>query len=284
MHGDESSSLSPGWLGRTLQSRFDPVVVVLSPPRCGSTALARSLWQHKAFRWYLHEPYDCVYHRGSGVTAVAEALEAVLDGAPNSPQHPQATGIVVKEMTFQVGDSVRELLDAATCPAIILVRDPRLAVLSRIQRRAADGDSPCFPAREAGWRDLAATLSMLRGSGSEYIVVDFHDIRRRPAEVLRELCRRLGLDWDARMLSWQSTPELRLGNLEGWQARWYERVLSSTGFQSPDEEIPGPEQFKKTGMLDVVRECVIEYRRARSDPKFLGFGEPPLATAEGWAS
>jgi len=263
------SDAAPGRLSAQLRARHDPVAVILSPPRSGSTALARSLWQHRAFRYYLHEPYDAAYHDGLALSPEI-ALDSVLDRGEiaGRDEAPGGSGIVVKEMTFQAAGRVAGMLGAATVPVILLVRDPRLAVSSRMARREKDGLPARFPAAEAGWRDLAAARQLLRDSGTRYIVVDISDVRRHPAGVLRAVCQRLGLAFDPGMLSWPSAGSLRLGNLNGRQDAWYERVLSSTGFQPPDELVPGDDYFRDRQMLDVLSECLRCYQDVRADPVF----------------
>src|SRR5688572_11824723 len=68
---DEETRADGCWL--TDRLRADPVLVILSPPRCGSTAVARSFWQHPLFRWYIHEPYDRVYHHGGDRDSIQQA-------------------------------------------------------------------------------------------------------------------------------------------------------------------------------------------------------------------
>lgn len=266
-----------GWLSQHLRARFDPVAVILSPPRSGSTALARSLWQHPAFRCYLHEPFDRAYHDGSGLSPET-ALRSVLDrGASPGRGAAPRPGIVIKEMTFQAGESAGELLDAATLPPVLLIRDPRLALSSRMRQLEAQGEAPAFPAREAGWDDFTRIRDMLRRQRADYAVVDISDVRRYPARVLRMICRCIGLPWDNRMLSWPDAGGLRLGQLGGRQDRWYERVLSSTGFQPPTEPVPDPAFFRSRGMTAVLAECLDQYRHARADERFVGPDAPAAA-------
>lgn len=268
-----------------LRARYEPVAVILSPPRSGSTVLARSLWQHHAFRYYLHEPFDRAYHDGSCRDGPVLSAETVLDRAGlggHRERPPGGPGIVVKEMTFQAAGQMSGLLRAATLPVILLVRDPRLTVASRMTRREQDGLPARFPAREAGWRDLDAARRDLHASGADYVIVDISDLRRHPADVLAALCERLGLAFDPGMLSWPAVSGLRLGNLGGRQDRWYERVLSSTGFQPPDEPVPGAAYFRDGQMLDVVDECLGAYQEAMADPAFTGTCEPALTGRAAW--
>ena len=244
--------------------------MIVSPPRCGSTVLARSLWQHGAFRWYLHEPLDWTYHGADGAGAMPPELGGgrLLDRALFSTARPAGLGAVIKEMTFQAGDSVAAFT-AATVPVVFLVRDPRLAVLSRMRRRERDGDNPAFPGKEAGWKDLRSAVGYFREIGADYLIVDIADLRRNPGAALPLLCQRLGLDWDPGMLSWDSVPHLKLGNIGGAQDSWYTRVLASTTWEGPDQDPPSPSVFRSNGMLDIVLDALDIYREIRLDPLLL---------------
>jgi hypothetical protein len=257
-----------GLLAENVDSNFDPIAVILSPPRCGSTALARSFWQHHAFRWYLHEPYDRAYHVGSNGPPESVTEMLVDRTGPETPR-PQGTGLVIKEMTFQAGDAMADF-QVATMPVIFLIRDPRLSLRSRMRRRKLDGEVASFPVREAGWRDLLAAIALFREAGTPYVIVDVTDIRREPEVALRALCGRLDLPWDPGMLSWKRLPGLRLGNIDGRQDAWYARVLNSTAWEPPDERLPSPDAFREHGMSGVVTECLAAYRQVRMDRKYLG--------------
>lgn len=268
------------FLSENLIADFDPIAVILSPPRCGSTVLARSFWQHRAFRWYLHEPYDRAYHIGLG-SQPQPVTDMVIDRIGLFRHSQKGTGLVIKEMTFQAGDVIEEF-QVATMPVIFLIRDPRLSVLSRMRRRELDGDIASFPAGEAGWRDLIAAIALFRAAGTPYVIVDISDIRRKPNVALRALCHRLDLPWDPAMLRWESLTGLRLGNIGGRQDAWYGRVLSSTAWEQPDERLPSPDVFHEHGMRDVVAECLTAYRQVRMDPQYLGINASPLTGLAEW--
>ena len=270
---DHNSSEPSDRLGPSLRARFDPIVVILSPPRCGSTVLARSLWQHRSFRAYLHEPYDLAYYEGRPPSPET-ILGCVLEGSSGRDQPGQdpatGCGLVLKEMTFQVAGRAAELIEAATLPVILLIRDPRLAVSSRMRCRENDGEDAWFPDREAGWHDLTMIREEMRRSRTDYTVVDISDLRQQPSLMLTALCARLGLPPDEGMLSWPSASGLRLGQLDGRQIDWYQRVLASTEFQRPSEVFPSQGYFRARRMLTVVHGCMRHYRQARTDTHFMG--------------
>ena len=47
-----------------VKERYDRIVVIISPARCGSTPLARVFWEHPALRYYSHEPFEVTYFDG----------------------------------------------------------------------------------------------------------------------------------------------------------------------------------------------------------------------------
>ena len=55
-----------------LREKHGEIYVIVSPPRCCSTAFARVLWEHPAIRYYSHEPFEVTYYLDQGVAAVVE--------------------------------------------------------------------------------------------------------------------------------------------------------------------------------------------------------------------
>jgi len=250
-------------LTTSVRSLFDPVLVVLSPPRSGSTALARAFWPHPAFRWYVHEPYDRFYHQNADARTVLEALRD-----PVEVGQPGSNGLVVKEMTFQAGRYAGELVAAATLPVVVALRDPRLAIESRMRQRRRAGQEPSFPPRESGWQDLVAILRELRANETRYVIVDTTRLRAEPEPTLVTLCELLGLPYTADMLTWRGAEDVQLGQLADEQSHWYDRVLRSFGLQPPTEQVPDMADFPPP-MRAHVAECLEVYHDLRDDPEVL---------------
>lgn len=256
-----------GWLSGYIQPRFTPALVVLSPPRCGSTAVGRAFWQHPAFRWYAHEPCDSVYHRDGGPADVIQGIRAGVDIASVPGPEPAGDGIIIKEMTFQAAGLLPELFAAATLPVLFTVRDPRISIRSRMRQRMRGGQPSWFPAAESGWHDLDVALALARDAGVPHVVVEFDRLCAEPAMVLNAMCRRLGVAFDARMLSWGSAAGVSLGQLGPEQRHWYERVLASTGFQPPAGPPPPVGAFPADeGIRAHVAGCLAIYQRVLDDP------------------
>src|SRR6185369_3572145 len=145
--------------------RHGEVYVLVGPPRTASTAVARILWNHRDVGWYAHEPFEPTWYQGAGVARAEELLEApdaVDDLVPARLRRGSGRALVVKEMTFQVGDAFPLLAELATRPLVFLIRDPRLTVASRMEVLRRAGRPEVFPLRESGWEDLARQLAYVR--------------------------------------------------------------------------------------------------------------------------
>jgi len=256
-----------GWLADHIRPVYSPVLVILSPPRCGSTAVSRAFWQHPAFRWYAHEPCDSVYHREGGAADVIQAIEEGVDTASIPGSATSGNGIIIKEMTFQADGLLPELVAAATLPVLFTVRDPRLSIRSRMRQREHGGQPPLFPPAESGWHALDAALALVRDARIPHAIVEFDRLCADPAAVTRAACRRLGLRFVPEMLSWESARAIPLGQLGPEQRHWYERVLASTGFERPAGTPPPVGSFPADhGIRAHVAECLGIYERVLAEP------------------
>jgi hypothetical protein len=240
-----------------IRARYAEILVILSPPRCTSTALARVFWNQPATRAYLHEPFDICYHRGAG------AREALENFAEPMTIREAGHNLVVKEMTFQVRDHVSTLLALTRKPIIFLIRDPRLSIRSRMRKRVQGGQPQVFPEVESGWGDLAAQIRLCDTQKIPYVVVDSTTFRNAPDTVVPALCDRLGLAFSASMLSWERCENLAVGHLGAEQSHWYQRVLESTGIQPATATVPDITTFPDE-MRAHIRACVDLYNHFRT--------------------
>ncbi len=244
-----------------VRERHGDVYVLVGPPRTASTAVSRILWNHERVGFYSHEPFEPTWYEGAGPERAAELLEApdrVDDLAPARPGRGDGRALVVKEMTFQVGDAFPLLASLATRPIVFLIRDPRLTIASRMKVLRRAGRPEVFPLRESGWEDLARQLAYVRREEIPHVLVDSSDLRREPERVVPELLARLGLSFTPELLRWQSSGATGLSAVAGADDPFYRRVLGSTGIEAPAEEIPDLSAFPEPLRAHVAA-CVAQY-------------------------
>jgi len=245
--------------------------VIVAPPRSASTALARILWHHPAIRFYAHEPYGAVYHQGAGPDAAEEALDQAADlGVTIGGKPAGARGLVVKEMTFQVGGAFPELAARTTWPVIFNVRDPRLCVASRMAMRRKQGLPEVFPVNESGWPDLAEQIGWCRDEGVPYRVVDATELRQHPQVIAPLVLEALGLEFNDSVLCWTPVKSETVQAVAA-QDHWYERVLSADRIEAAVEPIPELASFPAQ-LRDHVEWCCERYRMFLTDPHVIRAG------------
>jgi hypothetical protein len=250
-------------LAERLRARHGEVYVLIGPPRTASTAVSRVLWNHPAVGWYAHEPFEPTWYEHAGVARAEQLLEApqavgVLGG------RGAGRGLVVKEMTFQVGDAFPLLAELATRPVVFLIRDPRLTIASRMKVLRRSGRPELFPLRESGWEDLARQLAHVRREGIPHVVVDASELRSSPATAVPALLERLGLAFTPDLLAWRSSEATGLSVVGGADDPFYRRVLDSQGIEPPAERLPDLTEFPPDGgFRQHVAECVAQYEELR---------------------
>jgi hypothetical protein len=251
-----------------VRARHGEVLLVVGPPRTASTALARILWNHEQVGWYSHEPFEATWYQGAGPERAAELLEApepVDNLVPARPGRGTGDTLVVKEMTFQVGDAFPLLASLATRPIVFLIRDPRLTIASRMRVLEASGRPQVFPLRESGWDDLARQLDHARREGIEHTIVDSGDLRADPAAVAPPLLQRLGLAYDPSLLTWSASEATGLSSVSGAEDPFYRQVLQSRGLEPDSERTPELDEFPPDdGFRDHVAACVEQYESLRA--------------------
>ncbi len=115
---------------------------------------------------------------------------------------------------------------------ILLTRDPRQMLLSLINQ------VPNPTVEGTGLPMQVSMLDRILESGDSPIVIESKRLLLDPEGVLTTVCKRLGLDWDPAMLSWDEGPKPEDGV---WAPHWYDNVHRSTGFaayREKDEPVP----------------------------------------------
>jgi len=260
------------------RERHERIYVIVSPPRCSSTAFARVFWEQPSVRYYYHEPFETTYYMGQGLPEVIAKLDAPLDltTIKHFSANADAHELVIKEMPYQVGDNFPLLAALATKPIIFLMRDPRRSISSRRRKKLEVGDSPLYPFVESGWDLAAAQIDFCRRAGIDHMLVDSADFRTRPDAVFPQILESFGLPYADECLKWEACEEVELDNLEGAHRHLYGEVLASTGLKPDTSEIPALESFpEEDGVRDHVAHCLEIYRRLRESPeRILPLSEP----------
>lgn len=259
-----------------IRQTYSQVFVIVSPPRCSSTALARVFWEHPLIRYYSHEPFETVYYLHQGLNEVFERLNKPLDlkSLKKSPDNCIGGGIIIKEMPYQVGSYFEMLVNLATAPIIFLIRDPRLNVSSRMRKKIEIGDSPIFPLIETGWKLLESQVAFCQFTEIPYLVVDSRDFRNRPGLILNKLFTRLHLSFSEDFLFWKPHPNIDIDNLYGKHTHLYTKVLQSDRLIPDQDPIPSIESFPEdNGLRQHITECLGIYTQLKKLVEFITSSE-----------
>lgn len=250
-----------------VKEKYNQIYVIISPPRCSSTAFARVFWELPSVRYYAHEPFEGTYFMGEGLDAVLANLRNPLDlwTVKQNPAYLASNSLVIKEMPYQVGGNFPLLASLTGHPITFLTRDPRLNISSRMAKKEEVGDNPHFPLVETGWELIESQINYCKDQNIPYQITDAKDFRNQPVSIFSQVFNRLGLDFQNDVLSWNSRPDVDIDNLEGDHHHLYEEVLSSTGMLPDTDAIPPIDSFpKKNGYFEHVRQCMRIYERLLS--------------------
>ena len=81
--------------------------------------------------------------------------------------------------------------------------------------------------RDVGYKFLTELLTQLQSIRQDPPILDSKQILLNPKKVLGELCERIGIPFQAAMLSWIAGARPEDGS---WAKFWYKSVHQSTGF------------------------------------------------------
>lgn len=250
-----------------IKAIYDQIYVIVSPPRCSSTAFARVFWELPSVRYYAHEPFEGTYFLGQKIDSALDNLKHPLDlqEVKRNPAMPSSSDLVIKEMPYQAGDNFPLLVSLTSKPVVFLTRDPRLNIASRMAKKEEVGDSPFFPLLETGWELIASQINYCKALSIPYLIVDAKDFRNHPTSIFGKIFDRLDVQFQKDVLSWDSRPDIDIDNLEGDHHHLYEEVLSSTGMLPDTDAVPTIESFPTTnGYREHVRQCMRIYGRLQN--------------------
>lgn len=196
-----------------------------------------------------------------------DKLDQPLDVNPIKKRKNQipGTALIVKEMPYQVGDNFPILISLTDQPIIFLIRDPRLNISSRMNKKREAGQDPIFPLIETGWELLAEQLKYIEDRGIHHMIVDATDFRNFPQLIFPEVFKQLHLSFSADLLEWQPAKDVDIDNLKGTHRHLYRRALLSTGIQPVTEAVPSFEWFPvEGGFRDHVLQAMEIYKKIKA--------------------
>lgn len=125
---------------------------------------------------------------------------------------------------------------------IFLIRDPEEMLPSLTVQL------PHASLADTGLKRQWQLLQDLRSHGQQAIVLDSRELLLDPEGVLRQLCDKLGLTFEQRMLHWPAGPRTEDGV---WAKHWYQAVHESTGYSSYQAKNHFPAELE--ALLDECR-------------------------------
>lgn len=207
-------------------------IAMWSGPRNLSTALMRS-FGNRADTFVSDEPYYGAFLKTSGAPhpmrdEVVAAMETDWRAIAERLAGPTPGGAPIwyqKHMWHHMVGPVG-YADFAGFTHAFLIRDPVRMIASYLRKREAAAFEDLGLDRQADF--FAREADRL---GAAPPVVDADDILADPEATLTALCARLGITFDAAMLSW---PSGRRATDGPWAPHWYQVVEASTGFSPPE--------------------------------------------------
>ncbi len=119
---------------------------------------------------------------------------------------------------------------------VLLTRDP----FDMLPSYAAWVEKPTL--QDVDYKQHIELLEYLQSLGQNPVVLDSKQILLNPKKVLNELCKRIGIDFQESMLSWQAGARVEDGS---WAKYWYKSVHESTGFgKYVQKSEPFPDSLK----------------------------------------
>ncbi|WP_071675857.1 sulfotransferase-like domain-containing protein [Nioella nitratireducens] len=155
-----------------------------------------------------------------------------------------------KHMTQHMIEGVpRDWMQSAV--NVFLIRHPARVVASYAAKR----ENPTLD--DIGFRQQAELFHEVRATGGNAVVIDSHDIRDNPGDMLEKLCNSIGLPFSEQMLTWPAGGHKDDGI---WASHWYGAVWNSTGFAGAEAPLPALEG----AMADLASEAMPFYRDLRA--------------------
>lgn len=239
-----------------MRSAAQPLRLAMwSGPRSVSTAMMRA-FENRPDTVVVDEPFYAYYLQRTSVDhpGAAEVLaEGVTDWRQvveslRQPLSEVKSIFFQKQMALHLLPEIDRswLADVTSC---FLIREPRDVITSYIAQR------PRVDLFDLGFVQQSELYRWVtRNTEQAPPVVDARDLQNHPRPVLEELCGRIGVPFDERMLGWPPGARATDGV---WAPHWYAAVEKSTGFSAyrPRQEAV-PERLR-----EIYEVCLDEYQK-----------------------
>lgn len=203
------------------------IINLISSPRNISTALMYSFAQ-RSDTSVVDEPFYGYYLTKSkiahpGQKEIVDSMEVnpqkIIKALNNNLARPV---LFIKNMAHHLIEMDLSFLNKFT--NLFLIRDPRKLITSFAKV------IPNPTATDIGVQKQFEIFKML--SPGNPVVLDSSELLKDPENVLKQLCNKLKISFDKKMLSWPAGPIKEDGI---WAKYWYKNVHNSTGFQKPSQ-------------------------------------------------
>lgn len=220
-------------------------------PRNISTAIMYSFAQRNDTK-VIDEPFYAAYLKSTGIIHPGQdeilasqnqdfdtVLKEVINGTYPSEN------VFFKQMSHHLLSHPKDFL--LDCKNIILIREPKEMIISFSKVI----DSPKL--NDLGIKQSYEIFQFLIEKGQSPIIIDSNELLKNPKKVLSDVCKKLGIAFDEKMLQWKAGKRQEDGV---WAPYWYSNVHQSTGF-SPYQE---KEEVLEERFKDLYEECLSYYK------------------------
>lgn len=203
-------------------------IAMWSGPRNISTALMRAwenredctVWDEPLYGYYLER--SGIDHPGADEVIAAQGSDAAAIIAACVGEVPAGKNIhYQKHMTLHLLPELERDWLESLCNCF-LIREPEAVIASYAAVRSE------LDLDDIGFLQQLELFEQVRHmTGKDPLVIDSREFLQQPEPMLRAICARLGIEFDARMLHWPRGPRASDGV---WGKYWYQSVWESTGF------------------------------------------------------
>lgn len=251
-------------LERLVETDAARLIHIVGVPRSMSTALGRSLNETDAPSVFVNEPFN---RDNANPEVAARSLLAAYETAEGEARQPV---IITKNMASYINDEAFAALDRLASATLWSIRNPYIQIGSLVTRivndmRVGAGEdaipqSAIQPYLESacsflidspksrnfsktGWEAIGRHAANRR-SDAVCVAVDGEEFARNPTVCLQNVCEKIGLSQNERMVSGWMSGFVNVINIDDWQetrrSAWTSRVSQSLGISPSQREALNP--------------------------------------------